>query len=413
MDPDHGTARLSQIPPAGTAFFSVLILLSTTWFVLSVYRITFSVALPDFLEVTSITYIGISFLFGGLFVGYALSQFPAGTLADRTDPHTILLGSALAASISLASLSVAESYVHVFIAVFLVGTGIGSFRSVSQIVVSTHAPTEFEGRALGLLTAAEPFSYVVGPVAVALVLETYDVYTMPLVLALAPIPLAVLVYTNRPSGRPPNVPSANAPSFHRAVTTLRKHLLGMNTLLLLGLGTAFSATTNSLIAILPYYLVETTSLSLTLGGLYAGGIFGVGAIAALLGGAFRDRVGALPVLVVGFGTAAMALSSLGFVSSVSYVLVVLALFSLGLNSVLPARDRVINAHARACSETHTGAMIGGFRSLCYLGGGLGAVVAGLTFAVFGLAAGFGLLIAYLLLGGICSVALWRTEDRLY
>lgn len=405
---DTGTDEYGRNSHVHTSVLLIVAVLSATWFVLSVYRISFSVALPDVLEVTSVTYTGVSFLFGALFVGYALSQFPAGVVADQVGVKTVLATSALVASAALASVSVAVNYTHVLVALFLIGAGIGSFRSVSQIAISTHVPERFEGRALGVLTAAEPFSYVVGPVTVALLIETYSVYTAPLVLALAPVPFVALIYSRRPLSLSANTSEIDAPSFRQAGTTLRTSLSRTNTLFVLGLGTSFSATTNALVAILPWYLVETTSLSLTHGNLYAGGIFAVGAVAALLGGTFRDRVGAFPILLVGFGTAGVTLALLVSVSAVSHLLATLALFSLGLNTILPARDQVINAHARACSRTHTGAMIGGLRSLCYLGGGLGAVVAGLTFAGFGLTAGFGLLIAYLFSGGLCSAILWKT-----
>ncbi|NGM70856.1 MFS transporter [Natronolimnobius sp. AArcel1] len=407
----------SSSPTGGFSLISppivITALLAATWFVLSVYRVTFSVALPDVLAETSVNYTEVSVLFGALFIGYAVSQFPAGSLADRVGVRTVLIGGAGIASLALSSLAVATNYFHVFAALLLVGTGIGSFRAVSQVAISSHVPDEYEGKALGLLTAAEPFSYVVGPVTVALLLETYDLYTMPLVLALAPLPLLGILLTTR--SLPARVDSdlVAIPTFRQAGTVFRDLLRRTETGLLVGFGIAFSTTTNALIAILPWYLVETTSLTLTLGTLYAGGVFGAGAVGAILGGVLRDRVGAVPILCVGFAAAASMLVVFALSSTVGQLLVVLAVFSLGLNSILPARDRIINVQARECSTTHTGAMIGALRSLCYLGGGLGAVIVGLTFAQFGLTAGFGLLVILLCAGLCCSVALWYVSGRRY
>ncbi|GAB7017519.1 MFS transporter [Halostagnicola bangensis] len=411
---DDGTTLVSPIGPetVPSAFIGVAIL-SLIWFVLSVYRITFSVSLPDFLEVTGITYTGVSVLFGAFFSGYALSQFPAGLLADRFDPETIIASSILATTVALGSLSVASSYAHVFLAVLVIGSGIGSYRAVSQIAVAHTVPDRMEGAALGLLTAANPLGYVVGPVAIAILLTKYDVYTVPLLLALVPVPLVLLAYLVNPVSIRSASKVGRGPTARQALSTFREHLCATTTLLVIAFGTAFTTTSNSLLAILPLYLVETTSLSLTVGGLYAGGIFGVGAIAALIGGVFRDRVGAIPILVAGFVTAAVALAVLSFVSSLPHVLATLAVFSLGLNSILPARDRVINSHASDCSDRHTGAMIGGLRSLCYLGGSLGAVLVGLGFARFGVTVGFNSLIAVLVIGAICVTALWNVENSRY
>ncbi|GAB7020066.1 MFS transporter [Halostagnicola bangensis] len=390
----------------------LVVLLALTWFVLSIYRVTFSVAIPDATELTSVTYTGATFLFGALFVGYAVSQFPAGSLADRLGVRTILLGGATIACIALASLSVAGSYVHVFTALFLVGVGLGSFRSVSQVAISTYTSEANEGKALGLLTAAEPFSYVIGPALVALLIERTSLFTMPLFLALAPIPFVALLYSSTSGHHRPEETTVETPSVRTGLATVREHLHTRTTLLVIGFGAAFSTTTNALIAILPWYIIDTTGLSLTTGNLYAGVVFGVGAISAVVGGVLRDRIGACPILLAGFGGAMLAIPLLGIGSSLGWILVVLGAFSLSLNGILPARDRVINAHARACSSSETGAIIGGLRSCYYLGGGIGAVVVGLTFAQLGRLVGFGFLSTVLLLGGVCSGLLWYTTgDR--
>ncbi|ELY50114.1 major facilitator superfamily protein [Natronorubrum bangense JCM 10635] len=373
----------------------------------------FSVAIPDVIALTSVTYTQATVLFGALFVGYAVSQFPAGSLADELGIRTVLLCGAGVACVALASLSVAGSYVHVFGALFLIGAGIGSFRSASQVAISAYASKDNEGKALGLLTAAEPFSYVVGPATVAVLIERGGLFTMPLFLALTPLPLigalAIGMHYQQETTKTP----VETPSLRTGVSTVADHLFDRITLLIVGFGTAFSATTNALIAILPWYVVDTTGLSLTVGNFYAGVIFGAGAVAALIGGVLRDRIGSCPILVGGFAGAALAVPFLAVVSSLFWVLFVLGVFSLALNSVLPARDHVVNVHSRACSDSETGAMIGGLRSLCYLGGGIGAVGIGLTFAQFGRVAGFGLLAIVLLVGGLCASLLWITTGDEY
>lgn len=391
--------------------FSLVGLLAVTWFVLSIYRVMFSVALPDVTAVTSVTYTQATILFGALFVGYAVSQFPAGSLADKLGVRTVLLCGAGVASVALASLSVAGSYGHVLGALFLIGAGLGSFRSVSQVAISAYAPKDHEGKALGLLTAAEPFSYVVGPATVAVLIEQTGLFTMPLLLALAPLPLIGALAIGFGHQRGATKTAIETPSLRVGFSTVTDHLFDRATLLILGFGTAFSATTNALIAILPWYVVETTGLSLTVGNFYAGVIFGSGAVAALLGGVLRDRIGSYPILVGGFAGAALIVPFLAVVSSLFWVLFVLGAFSLALNSILPARDHVINGYSRACTDSETGAMIGGLRSLCYLGGGIVAVGIGLTFAQFGRVGGFGLLSTVLIVGGCCVSLLWETDNE--
>ncbi|MXV64631.1 MFS transporter [Natronorubrum sp. JWXQ-INN-674] len=371
----------------------------------------FSMALPGFIEETTVSYTGISFLFGALFVGYGVSQYPAGSLADVLGTRIVLVGGILTATLSLVSLYVASYYGHVFGAVFLVGVGIGSYRSASQIAASAIASERTEGTVLGILTAANPFGYVVGPVVIGALIETYGLYTTPLMLAFVPLPLAVLLWYSSERSSRTDERDHETPSLRRGLVAFKRNSLQKRTLLVVAFGVAFTTTSNSLIAILPLYLLETTSLTLTTGGLYAGGIFGIGTVAALLGGIYRDRIGAIPVLLAGFTTAAVSLSLLVFVSSVRYVLVLLCLFSLGLNAILPVRDFVINTHAKHCSPAYVGGMIGGMRSLCYLGGGIGASVVGVVFGRFGFVMGFGLLVALLIAGALCTVLLWYTDRQ--
>ncbi|ELY95056.1 major facilitator superfamily protein [Natrialba hulunbeirensis JCM 10989] len=404
--PDWYSSRRGRV-------FALIGLLAVTWFVLSIYRVMFSVAIPDVTALTSVTYTQATVLFGALFVGYAVSQFPAGSLADELGIRTVLLCGAAVACVAMASLSVANSYVHVLGALFLIGVGLGSFRSVSQVAISAHAPAEDEGKALGLLTAAEPFSYIVGPATVAVLIEQSGLFTMPLLLALVPLPLIGALAIGMRHRRGATETTIETPSLRAGMSTVTAHLFDRTTLLIVGFGMTFSATTNALIAILPWYVVDTTGLSLTVGNFYAGVIFGAGAVAALIGGVLRDRIGSVPILVGGFTGAALAVPFLAVVSSLFWVLFVLGVFSLALNSILPARDRVINGHSRACTDSERGAMIGGLRSLCYLGGGIIAVGIGLTFAQFGRTEGFGLLAVVLLVGSLCSSLLWGTTGNKY
>ncbi len=260
--------------------FALVGLLAVTWFVFSIYRVMFSVAIPDVTALTSVTYTQATALFGALFVGYAVSQFPAGSLADELGIRTVLLCGAGVACMALASLSVAGSYLHVFGALFLIGAGIGSFRSVSQVAISAYASKGNEGKALGLLTAAEPFSYVVGPATVAVLIERSGLFIMPLFLALAPLPLIGALAIGMHHQQRTTKTAVETPSLRAGVSTVADHLFNRTTLLIIGFGTAFSATTNALIAILPWYVVDTTGLSLTVGNFYAGIIFGAGAVAA-------------------------------------------------------------------------------------------------------------------------------------
>src|SRR6056297_870953 len=228
-------------------------LLAATWLVLSAFRLIFSMAVPVFVEETSVSYAGISVLFGALFVGYGLSQFPAGSLADVVETRVVLLGGIVLASGALASLSVASSYLHVFVAVLLVGVGIGAYRSVSQIAVGAITPRRSQGAMLGLLTAGNPAGYVVGPVVIGLLLDTYGLYATPLLLSLVPLLFAVGLTSTDSLPAGPDSTDVDAPSLRRGLETFREHCRRRRTLLVIGLGSAFTTVSNSLIAVLPLY----------------------------------------------------------------------------------------------------------------------------------------------------------------
>jgi len=267
-------------------------------------RLVVSPVVPLITDAFSVPNGAIGLALTGMWLGYALAQFPSGLLADRYGERRIILvavGGTGAASVLLA---LTPSYPIFLLGATLLGTVAGLHYSVATSLLSR--TTNKIGTAIGIHTAGAPVAGVLVPVAAG-ALGGWMGWRWAVGLGVAAaLPAALLViYVVGP--RPPVRPTQSVWSRFRVRPVLE--LLGRppiaRTVLLSATGMFVWQATASF---LPTFLVAHHGLTKATAGLLFSGYFLVQGATQPGLGALSDRVGrdaaaslAIGVGVVGYG----------------------------------------------------------------------------------------------------------------
>ena len=267
-------------------------------------RLVVSPVVPLITDAFSVPNGAIGLALTGMWLGYALAQFPSGLLADRYGERRIILlavGGTGAASVLLA---LTPSYPVFLLGATLLGTVAGLHYSVATSLLSR--TTDKIGTAIGIHTAGAPVAGVLIPVVAGALGEWMGWRWAVGLGAATALPTALLVlYVVRP--RPPVRPRQSVWSRFRIGPVLE--LLARppiaRTVLLSAAGMFVWQATASF---LPAFLVAHHGIAKATAGLLFSGYFLVQGATQPGLGALSDRVGrdaaaslAIGVGVVGYG----------------------------------------------------------------------------------------------------------------
>ncbi|MFC6755008.1 MFS transporter, partial [Halorubrum tibetense] len=126
-----------------------------------VARLAISPLVPQITETFAVTNTTVGLALSGMWLAYALSQFPSGVLGDRYGERAVILtavGSTLLASVLIA---VSPSIVGFALFTVVLGAGAGLHYSVA----TTFLTRQFDdiGRAIGVHVAGGPLAGLVAP----------------------------------------------------------------------------------------------------------------------------------------------------------------------------------------------------------------------------------------------------------
>jgi len=304
----------------------------------------------------------------GVAVGLAgavvtLLQLPLGYVSDTYSRRLVLFGSLSVGSVGAGLVAIAPTYEWLLVGQVVIGIGVAGHHPAHYPMLSAATDEARRGRAYsvhgftGALGLAAPFSVVPAAyflgydwrVAFGAVAVVGGLYTVACALALRPVPRAI---THPPDPQPlPSVRgvgvgelTATVVGAGRGLRAEARSLVGAPPVLLLSL----LWFTNSVAA----WGVKTYTPSL-LGGyglspadasLASSAMLGVGAVVLLAGGYLADRVGSVPVMVVGYAALVVVASTLasGLLPLVAAVVVVLSL-SATIDVSRPARSKLTDA----------------------------------------------------------------------
>jgi len=365
-------------------------------------RLAISPVVPSISEAFAVPNSAIGLALTGMWLGYALVQFPSGLLADRYGERRIILVAVGGTAVASTMLAFAPSY-----SVFLVGTaalGIVAGLHYSVATSLLTRTTDQIGTAIGIHTAGAPVAGVLVPMAAgavgawmgwrwALVLGT--------VFALPVVALVVSVIRARPPVRPEqSLWSRVRPG--PLVELLRRPPIAIT----VALSAAGMFVWQATASFLPTFLVAYHGYSASTAGLLFSAYFLVQGVSQPGLGALSDRIGRdeAASVAVGIGIVGYGLLIAGANLRVAVAAVALAGIAMGWGAALmPKFMDHLDDHERSAG-------FGLIRTVYMVLGASGSVAVGLVADLFGWGVAF-LGLAGLLVGMLGVLVRLATRPR--
>ncbi|MFB6107733.1 MAG: MFS transporter [Haloplanus sp.] len=373
----------------------LLLAVAGSWFLALGMRLVFPAVLPSLRTELGIDNATAGALVTLLWMAYAVTQFPAGLLADRVGERRVLVTSMALGAVAVLVLGGTSGLWGVVAGVVLYGLGTGLFATPRVMVVSD-AYADRAATALGVVFASGNVGNTLLP-ALAGVLAASVGWRVSF-LAAAPlfVVAAVALRTALPDGAPDDRPATDGgESVARTVVAsaaeLRRRPVQFATAALL----LFAFAYQGVVGFLHTYLVDVKSLSPRTASVLFGAFFASGLVAQLASGTLADAYGRRRLLAGTLAVTVAALVSLTAVHGLPALVVVVSLLGVELG-FWP----VLNAYAYdALSAGARGGGFGFVRTVYLCVGATGPLVVGAAFDADRYDAGF------LFLAGLFAVVL--------
>ncbi|MFB6273494.1 MAG: MFS transporter [Salinibacter sp.] len=365
-------------------------------------RLVISPVVPSISDTFAVPNGAIGLALTGMWLGYALSQFPSGLLADRYGERRIILVAVGGTAVASALLALAPSYPVFLIGTAALGVVAGLHYSVATSLLTR--TTDQIGTAIGIHTAGAPVAGVLVPVAAGAV-GAWMGWRWALALGTAfAVPVVLLVvYVVRP--RPPVRPDQSVWSRFKLgplVELLRRPPIART----VGLSAVGMFVWQATASFLPTFFVAHHGYSAATAGTLFSAYFLVQGITQPGLGALSDRIGrdAAASLAIGVGIVGYGLLVVGTGMEMAVVAVGLSGFSMGWGAALmPKFMDHLDEHERSAG-------FGLVRTVYMVLGASGSVVVGFMADFFGWEVAFlglvGLLVGML---GVLLRVLWRSR----
>jgi predicted MFS family arabinose efflux permease len=311
----------------------VVLAVAAGWLLVLGTRVVLPALLPQVTTAFAIDNATAGVVVSLIWVGYAVTQFPAGLLADRIGERRTLVASIAVTVVAVAIFALAPTF-PLFVAggvLFGLATGI---YAPPRVTVLSKVFDEHEGSAIGVTFAAGNVGAALLPVVAGLLAVSlgwrwgFGFVVLPLCL------VAVSLWVFLPDDPGETESGFSAPPrdvAHRLadVATHRAFLLAWLSM------TLVLFTYQGITAFLPTYLVEAKGLSQGTASVVYGLFFASGATCQYLAGSVSDRFDETRVLAVIAGFGVLTLVALTVAESLVALAVVAALLGsrLGLGSV--------------------------------------------------------------------------------
>lgn len=373
---------------------TVLVLCTLAFFVTMVARLAISPVVPLIISEFEISKTLMGGALTGIWLAYAVTQFPSGVLADRYGEKLIILVSLGGTAIMSFFMALAPVFSVFVLCAVMLGAAAGLHYSVATTLLS-HTYDEM-GTAVGLHTAGAPLAGLTAPVVAAWVGVRYGWRPAVALTLVVAIPVFVLF---RWEVRPTEPRRPDLPMRERFKPRAIFQLLSQPPVAF----TVFIAATSSFVAqgvfsFLPTFLVEYHDYTPTLASAVFSLYFVVLAGAQVVAGALSDRYGrdftiavCMTIGIVGF---ALFVARTGLVA----IVVAAALIGIGTGNSVAIQPRFLDE----LSEGERGAGFGLVRTVYMIIGSLGSVAVGLFADLFGWSVSFGFL-AMLFLVAFCTL----------
>ncbi len=366
---------------------TVLALCTVAFFATMVARLVISPVVPAITAEFEVSNTVVGLALTGLWMAYALSQFPSGILADRYGERLVILVAVWGTAVTSLLLALSPNYPAFLLVAICLGGVAGLHYSVgTTLLTRTYRDI---GTAIGLHNGGAPAAGLLAPIAAAWVGVQYGWRPAVALGALVAIPAAVLfawkVEPTEP--RRPDQPMRERVEIGAVRELLSRPEIAFTVCLSVLCAFVWQGTAS----FLPTFVIEHRGGSATLAGVVFSAYFVVQGVVQVGVGALSDRIGrdataagcmlagilGFSLFVLGTGLPSMALAVLLVGTGLSWSAAVLPRFM----------DHL--------SEAERSAGFGLVRTVYMVIGSLGSVGVGLVADTFGWAVSFGMLVAFL------------------
>ena len=357
-------------------------------------RLVISPLVPQITAQFGVTNGTVGLALSGLWLAYALSQFPSGVLGDRYGERAVILTAVGATAVASLLIAASPSILAFMAFTVLLGAGAGLHYSVA----STFLARRFDdvGHAIGVHVAGGPVAGLAAPPAAAFVGSRYGWRAGILLGTAVAVPVfALFAWRVRPT-EPlrPDQPVGERFALAPLVELISRPRILYTT----ALATMGAFTWQATASFLPTFLEVGTGLSTALSALLFSAYFLVHGGTQPVTGTVSDRIGrdrtaivTMTAGVVGYGTL-VAAATLG--AGLPVTAAGVALVGLAMSWGAPVQSRFMDL----LSDAERGAGFGLVRTAYMVTGASGSVVVGVVSDAAGWPVAFGLLAGVMALG---------------
>jgi predicted MFS family arabinose efflux permease len=365
-----------------------------------VARLAISPLVPEITAAFEVTNATVGLALSGMWLAYALAQFPSGILGDRYGERTVIL--LAVGSTAVASLLIAASPSILAFMLFTVVLGAGAGLHYS--VATTFLTRQFDdiGRAIGVHVAGGPIAGLAAPPAAALVGARYGWRAGVLLGVAVAVPVfALFAWRIRPTEpRRPDQPMRE----RFAVGPLAELLSRPSILYTTGLATLGAFTWQATASFLPTFLEVGGGLSSALSALLFSLYFLVHGGTQPATGSLSDRIGRDETVILTMASGVVGYALLVVATrdgaGIAPILFGVLFVGLAMSWGAPLQSRFMDL----LSDAERGAGFGLVRTVYMVVGASGSVVVGTVSDLAGWAVAFGLLAAVMALGLVTLLA---------
>ncbi|MGQ4556299.1 MFS transporter [Halobellus sp. GM3] len=340
----------------------------------------------------------IGLALSGMWLAYALAQFPSGVLGSKYGERSIILVAVGGMSILGVSLAVAPIFPVFVVSCFL----IGGFAGLHYPAATTLLTRSFDdpGTVIGIHGFGAPVAGLLTPVAVSWLGITYGWRVALLSVAVVGGPIFALVYLRvRPVS--PTTPDTSLRS-QLQVGALWSLLARPAIAFTVWIGVMAEFVTQGLLSFLPTFFAEFYGYSTTRSGLLFSAFFLVLGAGGIAMGSLSDRYGTDSTLVVCLLSLASGVLVLLSKPSELAVLAGVSLVGLGACAAIVVQPRII----QSLEEAEKGTGFGLVRSVYMILGAAGPVSMGFLADAFGWIVSLGSLVVVSLAVVVSFAANW-------
>jgi MFS family permease len=367
-------------------------------------RLTISPVVPAISSALGVSNAAIGLALTGMWMAYAVAQFPSGLLADRFGERVIILVSVGGTALACVSLAVSPTYAAFTISAVVLGGVAGLHFSVATSLLTRSLSRT--GSAIGIHTAGAPLAGLLVPMAAGAIGAWFGWrWALALGAGIA-VPTALLfaVVVRRTPPTRPDVPVWQRLRLSPILELLARPPIALTAVLSVMGAFVWQATAS----FLPAFLIEYHGYGTARAGVLFSVYFVVQGIAQPALGTLSDRIGRYPVaaLVVGIGVAGFVV----LVASASTWTLGVSIVAIGLAMSWGAA--LLPAFMDHLAEDERSAGFGLIRTAYMVLGASGSAAAGAVADVFGWDVTFlGLAGILAVMLGMLGYAIWRPVAR--